>query len=64
MSMKVAQTLWRGKADHNAAWQISNGVIRLVVTKLGGCVVMYLPHSHFFFQWLIHTCSAPCNNML
>ena len=50
MSLKVAQTLWRGKADHNAAWQISNGVIRLVVTKLGGCVVMYLPHSHFFLN--------------
>eukprot|EP00041_Stephanoeca_diplocostata_P006622 m.90018 g.90018 ORF g.90018 m.90018 type:complete len:351 (-) comp16452_c0_seq6:399-1451(-) len=36
MSLKVAETTWRGVHDFCQAWRISNGTVRLTVMKLGG----------------------------
>mmetsp|Transcript_11068 Transcript_11068/g.33098 ORF Transcript_11068/g.33098 Transcript_11068/m.33098 type:complete len:367 (+) Transcript_11068:27-1127(+) len=34
--LRVMATQWRGELAHNEAWRLSNGVIRVVVTKIGG----------------------------
>lgn len=36
MALKLAKTFWRGCRDFNAAWQISNGSIRMTVMQVGG----------------------------
>ena len=39
MALKLANTFWRAGAipkDYHAAWQLSNGTIRLTIASLGG----------------------------
>jgi len=34
--MNLTKTFWRGTKDFHEAWQLSNGTVRAVVTRLGG----------------------------